>query len=77
MHFKLLTCQQVFWCLFCSTPLTIVQDHEIQGGTRDQIKILNVLEHLESMACDCVLVLMTVLTLKCYSCNDSNIKLSQ
>ena len=39
-----------------------VKDHEMQGGTRDQRIIQNAFEHLESVACDCVLVLMTVLT---------------
>ena len=49
----------------------------MKGGTCDRGEIQNALEHLESVACDCVLDLMTVLTLKCYSFNDSNIELCQ
>ena len=45
----------------------------MQGGTCVQGKIQNALERLESVACDCVLVLMTVLTLKCYSFYDSKL----
>ena len=49
----------------------------MQRETRDRGEIQNALEHIESVACDCVLLLMTVLTLKCYSFNDSNIELCQ
>ena len=52
----------------------LVKNHEMQGETHDQGEIQNALEHLDSVACDCVLVLMVV---KCYSFNDSNIELCQ
>jgi len=47
------------------------------GGTRDRRNSQDALELLDSVACDCVLLFMAVLALKCYSFRDSNIKLSQ
>jgi len=50
-----------------------VKDHKMLGGTCNRRKSQNALELLESVACDCVLVLMAVLALKCYSFHDSYI----